>query len=239
MLFRPWSRPSSLEGDSRKPRALGGFCPADATSVTRQHVFSNTAAFGSVYMPGMGIPGADDKALIERVRCGDAAAFEALVVRHARAAFAVALSFAANHADAEDICQDAWVRAVEHIEDCRQPEKFAFWLLQIVRNRARNFLEHRRIRAAQPLDDAFASGGPAGGDDPVRSLERQRQRVVLERAIDRLPHEQREVVLLHDLAGWKHRTIGQALGISEVLCRQRLFQARAQLRKFIENDAQR
>lgn len=174
-----------------------------------------------------------DKTLVARARLGDAAAFELLVRRHARSAHAIAMAILANQADAEDVCQEAWVRALEHLEDCREPDRFAAWLFQIVRNGARNYLQRRRVRATEQLDAVFGSDGPPGADDPRGSLRRERLRALLERAIGQLPDSQREVLLLHDLAGWKHREIAGSLGISENLSRQRLFQARALVRELL------
>ncbi len=174
-----------------------------------------------------------DRTLVTRARMGDATAFEALVRKYARLAFAAALAVLANHDDAEDVCQDAWVRALERIEECREPDRFGSWLLSIVRNRALNYAQYRRVRATEPLADAFGPEGPSGGDDPGGSLRRERLRAVLERAMAQLSPGQREVLLLHDLAAWKHRAIAEYLGISEVMSRQHLFQARTRLRKLL------
>jgi len=174
-----------------------------------------------------------DRELVALARTGDAAAFALLVRRYARPAYAIALSILANRSDAEDVCQDAWVRALERLEDCRQPDRFAAWLLRIVRNRALNHLQYRRVRTAQPLEDAFGPEGPPGGGDPSRALEQRRLRERLEQALEQVPDNHREVLLLHDLAGWDHRDIAKAIGITENLCRQRLFQARVRMRKLL------
>jgi RNA polymerase sigma-70 factor, ECF subfamily len=156
------------------------------------------------------------------------------VRRHARAALAVARGILGNPADAEDVCQDAWVRALERLDECRQPDRFVFWLLQIVRNGARNFLQYRRVRATDPFDETSDSWDRPGTDDPSRDLDRERERMRLEGAMARLTDGQREVLILHDQIGWKHREIADNLGMSEVLSRQRLFQARARMRQFLE-----
>jgi RNA polymerase sigma-70 factor, ECF subfamily len=174
-----------------------------------------------------------DSVLVAKARLGDAAAFESLVRKYARPAFAAALAVLANQADAEDVCQDAWVRALERLEECRNPERFVFWLLQIVRNRARNYVHYRRVRETAQLEDAFGPDGPPGQDDSSREWRRHQQRARLERALAELTAAQREVLLLHDLAGWKHRAIAESIGISEVMSRQHLFQARARMRRLL------
>jgi RNA polymerase sigma-70 factor, ECF subfamily len=91
--------------------------------------------------------GADsDENLVARARLGEAAAFEALVRRYLRPAYAVALSVVLSPADAEDVAQESLVKAFGELDQCRQPERFAGWLLQGVRNRARNLLAWRRVR---------------------------------------------------------------------------------------------
>jgi RNA polymerase sigma-70 factor (ECF subfamily) len=167
-----------------------------------------------------------DAVLVARARRGEPAAFDTLVRRHYRAAYAVALALLGHRTDAEDVCQDGWVRALERLDDCREPDRFIYWLLQIVRNRARNYLDYRRVRASEPLDPDTA----AGADDPQKELDSVRLRARIEESLAELSQVQREIVLLHDLEGWSHREIAGGLDISEVMSRQHLFQARRRLR---------
>ncbi|MBK8229299.1 MAG: RNA polymerase sigma factor [Candidatus Eisenbacteria bacterium] len=165
-----------------------------------------------------------DAELVARARKGDGAGFDALVRRHYRAAYAVALAVLGRRDDAEDICQEAWIRVLERIDDCRDPSRFVYWMLQIVRNRARNHLAYRKVRHASSLEETPEHAAPttAGSDVLLRGR--------LEAALGELTEVQREVVLLHDLEGFEHREIGESLGISEVMSRQHLFRARQQLR---------
>jgi RNA polymerase sigma-70 factor (ECF subfamily) len=178
-------------------------------------------------MASDGIPDLPDRLQVERARRGDAAAYGALVRRHYRAAYAVALAVLGNPMDAEDVCQDAFLRALERLDSLRKPERFSAWLLQIVRNQARNFRSYRRLRSARPLDESSA----AADEDPAREAERQELRRELESALSGLSEIEREVVLLHDLEGWKHREIAEALGLSEGMSRQHLMGARRLLRE--------
>jgi RNA polymerase sigma-70 factor (ECF subfamily) len=174
-----------------------------------------------------------DASLVARARRGNSAAFEALVRRHYRAAFAVALAVLGNGMDAEDVCQDAFVKALSRLDECRQPDRFVAWLLQIVRNHARNYREYRRVRLVQPLDTLNVASSLA----PDRDAERSELRGVLEAALGELSEVQREVVLLHDLQGWKHREIGELLELSEGAARQHLFAARHKLRELLGPEA--
>jgi RNA polymerase sigma-70 factor, ECF subfamily len=170
----------------------------------------------------------DDVAqLVERARAGDAAATERLVRLHMSAAYAVALSVTRNPHEAEDVAQDALVLALERLSECRDPRKFGGWLVRIVRNRAFNHRRYLGIRAAEPLDGADAN---PGAGTPLEDAERSQLRDRLNDAVGELPQTQREVLLMHDLEGWKHREIGEALGMPEGTVRYHLFNARRAVR---------
>ena len=170
----------------------------------------------------------NDAALVARVRKGDSDAFDTLVRRHLRAAYAVALAQLGEPADAEDVCQDAFVAALKRIEECRKPDQFGAWLMSIVRNRAHDHRRYRAVRDALPLEAASEAPGRA---DPHRDLERTRLQAHLVAAMDGLTELQREVVLLFDLEGWSHREIAEKLEISEGSARVHLHNARKSLRE--------
>jgi RNA polymerase sigma-70 factor (ECF subfamily) len=170
-----------------------------------------------------------DAELVARTCAGDARAFDALVRRHYRSAYAVALAQMGSRADAEDVCHDALVRAAERLEDCRTPERFAQWLCAIVRNHARNVLARNNVRRASSLEHETV----ASADDSARNAELSELRVRLEAALATLTPIQREVVLLHDLDGWTHDSIAESIGTSAGMSRQHLFHARKQLRALL------
>lgn len=159
--------------------------------------------------------------LVKRARKGEPAAFDELVRRHLRAAYAVALAVLGRPADADDVAQDAFLVALEKLDDCRDPARFSGWLIQIVRNRALHALEKRKLR--DPSDDvADAPSHAVQGDVVLRGQ--------LLAALATLSPVQREIVLLHDLDEWTHAEIADALGLTETNCRQHLFTARRALR---------
>ncbi len=176
--------------------------------------------------------GLEDAALVERARAGDGDAFGELVRRHYRAAFVVALAVAGSRVEAEDACQDAWVRALERLDSLRQADRFLPWLLQVVRHVAHNRREYGRLRRAAPLDSPAAAEVADPRQDPARAVLAAR----LEAALAVLGQTQREIVLLHDLEGWDHRAIAAALGLTETNSRQHLFQARRRLRQVLDGD---
>jgi RNA polymerase sigma-70 factor (ECF subfamily) len=167
-----------------------------------------------------------DAALVARVLRGDADAFEALVRRHFRSAYLVALARVGEPAEAEDVCQEALFRAWDRIRECRDPERFGAWLVRITRNLALNRRAYLALRSTEVLEDTTAAAPGGAGLD----LARNELGAGLHAALAHLSTVQREVVLLHDLEGWKHGAVAESLGISEVMSRRHLSDARRQLR---------
>ena len=122
---------------------------------------------------------------------------------------------------------DVYLLALERLAECRDPRKFGGWLVRIVRNRAFNHRRYLGIRAAEPLEHADAA---PGASTPLDDAERSELRDRLNDAVGELPQTQREVLLLHDLEGWKHREIGESLGMPEGTVRYHLFNARRAVR---------
>ena len=172
-----------------------------------------------------------DARLIERARRGEGDAFDALMRRHMRAAYAVALAQTGDRDDAEDVCQDAFVTALARLDEVRRPEAFVGWLLQIVRNRAHNLRRHQRVRSALPLDVAHEAPTRARG--PARDAEDAELRARLLEALENLTPTQREVVLLYDVQGWSHREIAAAVGTTEGAARVHLHHGRRALRALL------
>lgn len=168
-----------------------------------------------------------DAVLVAQTRAGSKTAFEGLVRRHYRTAFAVAMAICGSRADAEDVCQEAMIRSLERIDSCHTPDRFGAWLSEIVRNRALNHLEYAKVRHSESLDDIEIGQESM---TPETNFKRTTLARKLEAAIAKLAPRQREVVLLHDLDGMSHREIADSMGISEVMSRQLLFTARQTLR---------
>jgi len=164
-------------------------------------------------------------------RRADRSEFTELARTCLRAAYAGALAIVRRPADAEDVAQESLLAAFEKLDTCRDPDRFRAWLLQIVRNRALNWLERRRLRDV-PAEDEPA---PAVDLRPVSPPDvglRDR----LGRALAQLSPPQRLVVMLHDTEGWTHKESAEHLRISVLMSRKHLFQARAALRDLLAAD---
>jgi len=173
--------------------------------------------------------GMDDADLVRKARKGDEHAFGQLVARYRGSAYAVALSVIGRHEDAEDAAQEAFIVALQRLEDCRDPDRFAGWFMTIVRNRSRNLIRRESLRDMDRVPEAT----PSRRSGPDRDAEASELRELLEAGLRELPDVQREIVLLHDLEGWKHREIADRLSLPSGTVRSHLHFARKALRKFL------
>jgi RNA polymerase sigma-70 factor (ECF subfamily) len=171
-----------------------------------------------------------DSELVRRTRKGDEDAFGVLVERYMRASYAVAFSVTGRHEDAQDAAQESMLVALQRLEECRSPEKFGGWLMTIVRNRARNLVRREVLRDTDQVPESARSRTPT----PERELETTQLRENLSNALGQLPEVQRQIVLLHDLEGWKHREIAERLDLPSGTVRSHLHFARKALRAALE-----
>jgi RNA polymerase sigma-70 factor, ECF subfamily len=175
------------------------------------------------------LAGNETASLVVRAQNGDREAFARLTRTYLRPAYSIALAILRRPSDAEDVAQDSLLLAFERLSTCREPERFSGWFLQIVRNQARNALVSRKRRdvPAEEPSEPVSCGLPT----PEASSYRGR----LLEALGTLTSIRREIVLLHDLEGWTHPEIADALQVSELMSRQHLFLARRQLRERLED----
>jgi RNA polymerase sigma-70 factor (ECF subfamily) len=171
-----------------------------------------------------------DADLVARAQSGDTGAFESLVKRHIRAAHAVAFAVLAEKADADDAVQDGFLSALQHLDSCAPAEKFRAWLLTIVRNRAFDLKRRGRVRAVEILEEGTAQ---AHEPSPLEMAERSELNARLSAAIGTLTDTQREVLMMHDVQGWKHADIAHLLGLAESTVRVHLLHARRKLRTLL------
>lgn len=171
-----------------------------------------------------------DGELVAAVRGGDREAAGRLALRYLRASRAVALAIVGDIPAAEDVAQDAFVYALERIEDCRRPDRFGSWLLQIVRNRSRNALRDRKASRHVNIATVMPESRDA---TPQREAERSELRRRLIDALGKLSEVRREIVLLHDLEGWTHREIAERLDLPPGTVRSHLHHARKDLRPLL------
>lgn len=176
--------------------------------------------------------------LVQRAQGGEIAAFNMLVIRHQNAAYSLAFRFLRTREAAEDVTQEAFVRAWRAIDTFRG-ERFRSWLLRIVANAARDELRRRKRRPQRSLDETWDDSDMASIDPvepglgPQERAEQAELRGVLERALAELPEEWRMVVLLSDVHGMSYEEIAEAVDAPLGTVKSRLSRARGRLRQLL------
>jgi RNA polymerase sigma-70 factor, ECF subfamily len=185
-------------------------------------------------------PGLSDPDLVERVRAGDAAAFELIMRRHNRRLFRLARSVLRNGAEAEDVVQETYVRAFAKLNDFRGPDGFSAWLARIAYHEALG-----RVRGWDRVVSLHDYVSESDGDDEIRRVETMTSphpdperltghgelRRVLEDAIDALPDDFRAVFVLRAVEGMSVAETAEALAIPPETVKTRFHRARHRLQE--------
>jgi RNA polymerase sigma-70 factor, ECF subfamily len=169
--------------------------------------------------------GEPDTILVDRIRNGDTVAFDALVRRHLPAALALAHRLLGHRQDAEDVTQEAFLAALQHLDRFDSQRAFAPWFFTIVGNTALN----ARKRLARRATEALPEDVPSNGVPPTAAVEARETRERVRVALQRLPERQRTIIQLSGFDGLTSREIGEILGIPAGTVRWELHQARRAL----------
>lgn len=169
---------------------------------------------------------ADETALVARARRGDPTAFDALVRRHLRGALVAAERLLGDRSDAEDLVQDAFLRALDRLPLLDPTRPFGPWFFTLLRNLGINQLRARRVRHTEPESLDAASPDALPDEELVRTEMRERFDV----ALAALTPRQREIVMLFEVEGWKGVDIAEHLGLTPENVRWHLHQAKKSLR---------
>ena len=169
---------------------------------------------------------ADDRELVERVKGGDATAYDALVRRHLARATSIARRLLGNIEDAEDLVQEAFMRALDRLGSFDTTRAFAPWFYKLLINTGLNARKARALRAAEPE----RGDAPWRGASPLELTERKEIRERFAAALAALPPRQRLVVSMCEVDGLSTTEIAESLGISPETVRWHHHQARQRLR---------
>ena len=164
--------------------------------------------------------------LVSRAREGDLAAFEALYRKHVRRVYALCLRLSGNAALAEELTQEAFVRAWKKLAQFRGESAFSTWLHPLVVNVALAERRSRRSREAHTFltDDIAVYDRAALAIDPGERLD-------VEQAVASLPAGARAVFVLHDVEGYRHDEIAEMTGVTVGTSKAQLHRARQLLRE--------
>lgn len=184
----------------------------------------------------------EEMELVRRALRGDLVAYDDLVRRYQERIYATVYHMTANHEDANDLAQEAFIKAYQALKSFKGGSSFYTWVYRIAVNKTLNFLKQRKNRAQMSLDDldfnaehhpdlvALISDKTPRRDAGLAELQEK-----LNAAMQRLSEPHRLVVTLHDVQGLSHEESAKIMGCNIGTVRSRLFYARQQLQAYLSD----
>jgi RNA polymerase sigma-70 factor, ECF subfamily len=180
----------------------------------------------------------DESALVARAQAGDAQAFTELVNHYERKIYRLAKHITQNDEDAEDVLQETFLKAYEHLDTFQGNSKFYTWIVRIGVNEALMKLRKRKGDRTVPLDEPVDTGEEMVAreiavweDNPEDRYSREEMREILDRAVESLKPDFRTVFVLRDIEEMSTEETAESLGISVPAVKSRLLRARLALRE--------
>lgn len=184
----------------------------------------------------------EEAELVERARKGDLKAYDELVQRYQQRIYATVYHMTANHEDANDLAQDAFIKAYQALKSFKGGSSFYTWVYRIAVNKTINFLKQRKNRTHMSLNDLDfnAEHDPdlvalVSDKTPRREANLTELQEKLNEAMQRLSEHHRLVVTLHDVQGMSHEEIAKIMDCNIGTVRSRLFYARQQLQGYLSD----
>ena len=180
-------------------------------------------------------PALEDETLVKRSQRGDMRAFEELVARHRDKVYSRALSMLRNEDDAVDVSQEAWVKGWQRLKQFQGESSFLTWMTRIVINLCLDQLrKHKRQKSESVEELEEESGGverqmPVLTVNPTAGLERGELRQKIDEALNKLTHEHRTVLVLHEFEELEYKEIAKRMACSIGTVMSRLFYARRRM----------
>jgi RNA polymerase sigma-70 factor (ECF subfamily) len=179
-----------------------------------------------------------DLGLLERARAGDDQAFAQLVVKYERKVYRIAKNITQSDEDAEDVLQDSFLKAYEHLKDFQGQSKFYTWLVRIAVNESLMKLRKRKSDRTVSLDENIETEEEpivreiaVWDDDPEKRYTQTEMREILDKAIQSLKPIFRVVFILRDVEELSTEDTATTLGLSVPAVKSRLLRARLELRE--------
>lgn len=176
-----------------------------------------------------------DAEVVARVLDGDLSLFEILMRRYNQRLFRVARGILADDAEAEDVMQDAYVRAFRELAGFRGEARFSTWLTRIACHEAlARARKRRRLVPISPISGGEPPDPPSQASSPERELENRELQAVLRDAVEVLPDPLRAVFCLREVEGLSTEEAADALGLTVENVRVRLHRAKRSLRQTLD-----
>jgi RNA polymerase sigma-70 factor (ECF subfamily) len=189
-------------------------------------------------MPVSSQAGIDESILVAQARQADTTAFGELVRRYEGKIFRLAQHITQNREDAEDVLQETFLKAYEHLDQFKGDSKFYTWIVRIAVNQALMKLRRRKTDKSVSLDETIDTGEDtitreiaAWDEDPEQRFSRDELGGILDTAIQSLEPPYRSVFVLRDIDELSTEETAEALGLSVPAVKSRLLRARLQLRE--------
>jgi RNA polymerase sigma-70 factor (ECF subfamily) len=190
-------------------------------------------------MPTTSTPtGFDESVLVAQAKAGDQNAFSELVNRYERKIYRLAKNITRNDEDAEDVLQDAFLKAYTHLDNFKGDSKFYTWIVRIAVNEALMRLRKRKTDRTVPLDEPVELGEETVAreiavweDNPEAQYSQEEWRRILDEAVESLKPDFRTVFVLRDIEELSTEETAETLGISVPAVKSRLLRARLALRE--------
>ena len=173
--------------------------------------------------------------LVRKSQLGDKAAFEQLVIRHQDLVFSLAYKLTGNREMANDVAQEAFIRAWKAIEKFRGDSTFSTWIYRITVNTAWTLRKKAKKHNTLNIDDTYEPIVIDEKKDPELVAINSDLSSVLINALDKIPIEQRIIVELKNIEGRSHKEIADYLDISVTAAKVRLHRAHQKLRQILED----
>lgn len=183
-----------------------------------------------------------DEKTIQSVLEGDVNAFEVLVTKYEKTVYNLALRMTGNAEDAADMTQETFLKAYRSLKSFRGDSRFSVWLYRICSNVCLDFLRSKSRKSASSLTVENDEGEeveleiPDGSQNPEEKLLSSLTREAIQRGLDSLPAEQREILLLREISGLSYEEISRTLGLELSTVKTRIFRARKRLCAFLIDD---
>ncbi len=184
----------------------------------------------------------EEAALVKKARQGDLEAYDELVRRYQERIYATIYHMTANHEDANDLAQEAFIKAFQALKSFKGGSSFYTWVYRIAVNKTINFLKQRKNKAQMSLDDLDfnAEHDPdlvalISEKTPRREINLTELQEKLNAAMQKLSEPHRLVVTLHDVQGLSHEEIAEIMNCNIGTVRSRLFYARQQLQAYLSD----
>ena len=183
-----------------------------------------------------------ESAVIKSVLNGNVNAFEALVREYEKNVYNLALRMTGSSEDAYDMSQEAFIKAYNSLASFRGDSKFSVWLYRIVSNVCLDYIRSRSRKPSVSLSAENEDGEEVEIDiadeeqTPENLLDRRLTRDAVQRGLQSLPPDHREILLLREIQGLSYEEISEALGLEVGTVKSRIFRARKKLCAFLVDD---